>query len=100
MAKREKPKTRKVKIRADVEQVYYDALNRVLDEVARSYPYTNADLSRDSGLSYGTISKLMNGVTRWPQYRTVVLVCRAAGIEIVLSGAIKEKKAKLAAASG
>jgi len=49
---------------------YEKKLESILNTIFSEYGGTINQLSRDSGISIGTIYKLLNRETRFPQFRT------------------------------
>ena len=73
-------------------KVYVDSLNHLVDalfESAYQGKMTWATLANESGLSYSTVRKLGERKTKYPQYRTVMLIANALG------GSVQFKKGAL-----
>jgi len=62
--------------------VYMNSLNHLVDElfeVAYSQHLTWSVLAKKSGLAYSTVRKLGERKTKYPQYRSVMLLAHALG---------------------
>ena len=62
--------------------VYSKSLNHLVDElfeVAYKQHMTWSQLAKKSGLSYATVRKLGERKTKYPQYRSVMLIAHAVG---------------------
>lgn len=73
-------------------RVYVDSLNHLVDELfeaAFKDGMTWSQIATGSGLAYSTVRKLGERVTRYPQYRTVLLIANAVG------GSVQFKKGAL-----
>lgn len=72
--------------------VYMNSLNHLIDElfeVAYKSELTWSQLAQKSGLSYATVRNLGERKTKYPQYRTVMLIAHALG------GNVQYKETKL-----
>jgi len=72
--------------------VYINSLHHLVDELfeaAYQGKMTWVTLAQESGLSYSTVRKLGERKTKYPQYRTVMLIAKAVG------GSVQFKKGAL-----
>jgi hypothetical protein len=64
---------------------YYKRLNQILDDAfseADVLGLSFRDLARLSGLHYRTILRLNYRITEYPELNTVMLVCKAVGLNL------------------
>lgn len=72
-------------IKAD--HFYYQQLDKILDKlfsIAVHEEFSWVDLANSSGLSYQTIVRLGERITKRPQYRTVLLLAKTVGRTVAL----------------
>ena len=92
-----KPRSKKIGDLSSIEQQYFRQLHRLVDEVFSEayskYGWTWAGLARNANLSYQTVAKLGDRITRYPAHMTVYKLGRAVGWDIVFQQS-KQKLAK------
>lgn len=93
---REKTKT----VKEDL--TYFKQLDAILDElfeIANERGLSWSDIAKESGLSHQTVVNLGERWTKRPQYRTVLFIANALGMNIQLSAKKGRQRASLRIAS-
>jgi lambda repressor-like predicted transcriptional regulator len=63
-------------------QIQDRILDDIFDIAADVHGWTINEFSERSGLAWSTIENLRANITRFPQFRTVVLLARAVGMDV------------------
>lgn len=64
------------------DQLSSQALRQIAKEIGREHPWKNLNqLCNEAGVSYTTVSNLVEGKTRFPRLSTVLKLSWASGIE-------------------
>jgi Glu-tRNA(Gln) amidotransferase subunit E-like FAD-binding protein len=76
-----------------LERMYRSSYHEIRDLIQKEGPaYRLKDWSDVTGLASSTCSNIINGRTKRPQYRTILLMLRGSGIDIEF---VKEQQTKL-----
>ena len=76
-------------------RAYYDKLNEILDRIfvrMDERGLTRADLSRKSGVGYGTIHNLWHWRTLYPRFATVHALAKAVGFDLELKVVVAKRR--------
>lgn len=94
------PKKRDAERLSREEVRYYQDLHKILDDVfqeaATEMNWTWCQLASNAGLAYQTVANLGDRKTKFPQFRTVQLMVRAVGWELMTKQVKSNKKIRLA----
>lgn len=69
-----------------LEKTYWGELHAIIDELTPTVVAKSGSVSgaaKDALMASGTLAKLRDHQTRWPQFWTVYRLARAAGFELV-----------------
>lgn len=82
---------------APQERDYFASLHQMIDlifeEAANSYQYTWSQLASHADLSYHTVEKLGDRVTKYPRFQTVFKLAKAVGWTLIPHAEKKGRKA-------
>lgn len=85
---------RKRKECCDWRQIQNRILDDIFDIASDIHGWNVNELATRSGLAWNTVENLNSNVTKFPQFRTIILLAKAVGMNVsVISEEIKRAKA-------